>query len=480
MADTTTANNKKSINCNPCNEDRPTTKITAPTTTTAAANTHTNSEISSINAAIISDHHHANCNANDMIEVHLKLKVCRCHQKIGRKLANCNMSVSGDEKNVPNEIIRKKSSNKDIGKSDTSKNTADNSHAKCPINKMFKVKNRNVNDNSKIMNGDNDVLILKIRDLENTVEKTSTLNQWKNSNETNANGSGVNQTRSNQCSTKTKSIGTQHNSIKRVGSKKSGGGSELIVVSEDFKEQALKQNIVIDKKRKILKLMKSQKQNSKSLEDLPSSLTQEISVTSIKTVNSHDPLASSEMLKAISKSLDNVSQSSNGALDDVGSVELIFISDEFLNKATNSHRDIIIVNQDSPHRRLYSSMKDKSTRTREHMRKKTYSSDISNMIGDKLLSSASIAGSFSSAVHSNGKPKKIIEITEDFRRNSMKNKVIVLSDARKRLRDIKMKRNSSQESSVDDVQNKMTSHAFHSYDEEQEDLESKELKQTHL
>lgn len=299
----------------------------------------------------------------------------------------------------------------------------------------------------------------------------------------------------------TKSVGTQHfnshqfatNSL--VKSKKSTQNNEIIIVSDQFKAQALKnQNVVVDSKRKILKLMQSQRMNSRSLEDLrqncdplatngidnliagiPKNTHQSPSSQSF-TKNSSPQNFAGDALKAISKSVDNVSVTSDGGVfDNFGSVELVFISDEFLNKPNN--HNIIIVEENQSVSKL--------TKTVSQTGGPSSTGKIASTKPKKAITvSTSTDGSGTVATTStqakNGQKKKIISISDDFRRNSVKNKVVVLSEPRKRLKDMKLKRNSSQESSVDDVGNKITSHAFHSYDEEQENLESKELQQTHL
>lgn len=107
--------------------------------------------------------------------------------------------------------------------------------------------------------------------------------------------------------------------------------AKVIVITDDFKKKALNQEVFIDTKRKMLRYMKANKltNSSRSMDD----------------DNINEPIESAKLdkQKAISKSVDNVSQLSTelDQLDNVGSVELIFISDEFLNKIAKP--DVIIL-----------------------------------------------------------------------------------------------------------------------------------------
>lgn len=126
-----------------------------------------------------------------------------------------------------------------------------------------------------------------------------------------------------------KSLKTIQNTSKSVQmAKLANANAKVIVITDDFKKKALNQEIFIDTKRKMLRYMKANKltNSSRSLDD-----------------DEPDAPATIDKQKAISKSVDNVSQLSTelDQLDNVGSVELIFISDEFLNKV--SKPDVIIL-----------------------------------------------------------------------------------------------------------------------------------------
>lgn len=161
---------------------------------------------------------------------------------------------------------------------------------------------------------------------------------------------------------KTKSVGTQHDAnnaydpwirqtdtkstaSKLTGSKTSTTSSssssshltqklantnaKVIVITDDFKKKALNQEIFVDTKRKMLRYMKANKMTNSS--------------RSMDDDTEPDEPNKIDKQKAISKSVDNVSQLSTelDQLDNVGSVELIFISDEYLNKVVKP--DVIIL-----------------------------------------------------------------------------------------------------------------------------------------
>lgn len=140
----------------------------------------------------------------------------------------------------------------------------------------------------------------------------------------------IRQNSSSQTDTKTSSSSsTKNNSSKSVLTQKNTN-AKVIVITDDFKKKALNQEIFVDTKRKMLRYMKANKltNSSRSMDD---------------DNNEADEPVKLEKQKAISKSVDNVSQLSTelDQLDNVGSVELIFISDEFLNRVARP--DVIIL-----------------------------------------------------------------------------------------------------------------------------------------
>lgn len=329
---------------------------------------------------------------------------------------------------------------------------------------------------------------------------------------------------------KTKSVGTQHNAsaqcafdpwvkqstvvtdYKRSQSTKTGGSfsnyitvnpllnqklantnARVIVITDDFKKKALNQEVLVDTKRKILRYMKANKllSLSRSMDDVRiatatttakvddfnqmpavdnmnehqmNSSVLSIDKSTVVVGNNGDTTTGSantadvKKTKAISKSVDNISVLSTelDALDNVGSVELIFISDEFLNKVTD--QDVIVL-KNSP-------------------------KIPSALVARKLASGKTVNGNIDAdSTRKIAVRKQIVVITDEFRRKSIKNKKIVIVDEPKRnegasiksTKHQKLHRQSSAESSIDDVNNKITSRAFQSYDEETEHLESKEI-----
>lgn len=321
----------------------------------------------------------------------------------------------------------------------------------------------------------------------------------------NINVKQVNTHSSTNCHSKTKSVGTQHDAnsafdpwIKQnstsdphssntsttitnnavLNQKIANSNAKVIVITDAFKKKALNQEVLVDTKRKILRYMKANKllNSSRSMDDVRIA-NNEIDIAKDVNINEHqmntsilsidktgDDKDTTKMnmkkAKAISKSVDNVSILSTDmdALDNVGSVELIFISDEFLNKV--SEQDVIILKN--------------STQIQMASRKASSSGKCVN-----------------GNTESNGKnapacKQQIVVISDEFRRKSIQDKQILIVDEPKRNGNgsysgtnkpklNKLNRQSSAESSVDDVNNTYTSRAFQSYDEEPEHLESKEI-----
>lgn len=303
---------------------------------------------------------------------------------------------------------------------------------------------------------------------------------------------------------KTKSVGTQHDAngvnicsdpwIKQsdataaitstTTAHKYGtyNNAKVIIITDDFKNKALNQDVRIDTKRKILKYMKTNKSlgSSRSMDDVcidngdmaaagitdntndGRKIVKTKTATAATTVNNIDiyPIATNDktIAKAISKSFDNISLLSTeiDVLDNVGSVELIFISDEFLNKV--NQQDVIVLKNNG----------------------------VARSSGLKCANGGTI------------NDKQIVVVSDDFRRKSLQDQKIVIIDRPRKgssgnhdnasnsnITSIscgsgkahpKLNRQSSGESSVDDVSNKITSRAFQSYDEETENLESKDIK----
>lgn len=291
-----------------------------------------------------------------------------------------------------------------------------------------------------------------------------------------------------------------------ISQKLINSNAKVIVITDDFKKKALNQEVLIDTKRKILRYMKANKLmgSSRSMDDVRIGTDASgentssddnngghdkgANISSSQKASAKDTDKSTNMkknkTKAISKSVDNVSILSTemDALDNVGSVELIFISDEFLNEV--SSQDVIVLKRNSK-------IPQNLMRSKQHTINGSSMDYVDNGTGatnnkSQLRSVVSIEtgaiqvdGEMSSAKTSN--KKQIIVVSDNFRRKSLKNKKIVIIDEPKRRpgklsnNHPKLSRQSSGESSIDDVNNKITSHAFQSYDEASEDLESKEI-----
>lgn len=223
----------------------------------------------------------------------------------------------------------------------------------------------------------------------------------------------------------TKSVGTQYSSIKRNRNEKleQFNDGDIVVISNEFRENALNQQCLIDSKRKILKLLKSRKNiDWRSLDDMRPDPN--------NTINNNQSSANGPLTNVTK----NVISKSDSL---VASVELVFIPDECL--------------QETP--------------------KKVY------ILKDTV---PGLNKTILSKIQSNGndsEQKEIFFISDGYRKNSLKNKIVIVDDEPKRRnKPLKYLKNTVQQSSVDDVNNKMVSHAFHSYDEEDENLEKKELK----
>lgn len=232
----------------------------------------------------------------------------------------------------------------------------------------------------------------------------------------------------------TKSVGTQYSSIKRntnrnnVKSEKIQDG-DIVVISNEFRDNAVNQQCLIDSKRKILKLLKSRQNiDWRSLDDMrPTDATSMMTTTNNNGSPENGSLTNGTAKTVLSKS-DSL----------VASVELVFIPDECL--------------QETP--------------------KKVYIlKDTAPGLSSKILSKIH-------QQNGDAERKEIFFISDDFRKNSLKNSTVIVDDdvPKRRNKPLKYLKHSVQQSSVDDVNNKMVSQAFHSYDEEDDNLEKKELK----
>ncbi len=278
--------------------------------------------------------------------------------------------------------------------------------------------------------------------IDKLVERKICNNYTSNSNEMN-DGSIVRP--SNKISSKNsslrKSVGTQYSSIKRnrnndnkVVTEERINDGDIVVISNEFRDNALNQHCVIDSKRKILKLLKSRKNiDWRSLDDIVRPIDPTMSVGND---NNQSPVNGSSLTNDVTTIKTGLSKSDSL----VASVELVFIPDECLQETP---KKVYIVKDNVP--------------------------GLNKTILSKIQSNNST---------NDTERKEIFFISDGFRRNSIKNKICIVDDEPKprRNKPLKYLKNSVQQSSVDDVNNKMVSHAFHSYDEEDENLEKKELK----
>lgn len=181
----------------------------------------------------------------------------------------------------------------------------------------------------------------------------------------------------------------------------------------------------------------------------------------------NDCLNYRKSLNQFSLSFDNVSNNSD--TDDLGSVELVIISDEFINKSTDQNVTLL-------------KPKVASNRSKKINSK---SSAKQNAIAAAVAVSA-VAATKSSH-------KKLIVISEEFKRKSLENTVVIVNDddlkreipqqtksRQQTLKQMKNLHNDSIESFADDVQNKIKSFAFKSYDEDDGHLEKKIIESSDL
>lgn len=139
-------------------------------------------------------------------------------------------------------------------------------------------------------------------------------------------GKPLAKTTTGTCSS-TSNISSKSNLTQKI---QANSNAKVIVITDDFKKKALNQEVFVDTKRKMLRYMKANNGGGGSgrigeNEDVSASKLQDNQKT------------------GKSKSVDNLSQLSIelDQLDNVGSVELIFISDEYLNKVAKP--DVIIL-----------------------------------------------------------------------------------------------------------------------------------------
>ncbi|XP_055694109.1 uncharacterized protein LOC129796317 isoform X1 [Lutzomyia longipalpis] len=203
------------------------------------------------------------------------------------------------------------------------------------------------------------------------------------------------------------------------------------------------------KKKSIRKVLKSQKSEdgkmySKSVDDV--------------TLGSKKTLTVESDGKILSKSVQDLSEESHSEFSDMNSIELIIISDEFLNETTK--QEVIIVNdrKDIESRRQKLAVKDKPKRDKspkEVTRKST----------------------------TNQSRRRLVIISDEYKKKSLENKTIVVTkgkydNAPKKDEAPKKKQEKSIADAVGEINSKIISCVLQSYEEpEAAVLENKDIKQ---
>lgn len=314
--------------------------------------------------------------AEDIIEVNLKFRICKC----------------ATTKDITNECRRPSS-----GTTETPLNAADLNAICVLVHKNENNKIEIITKQSKASTDDDDVLVLRLSDVEHVSRK---------------NGRKQRSQSFHSCGNKSKQI--QRSATEPPPTPPPPPppiNNEIEIISNDCRNKSMPNK---DRQQKWLQSkMAIDAHRSMDADDDDQPPQQ-----SNKKVDTAD----------LSKSIDNVSLTE---LADVGSVELIFISSEDIAAAVENSRNVIVLNELNQQRHR------------------------TNRKGSRK--------------------KQLVFVTDDFRRNSLKQNKAVVVDPSRRRRPLKQLKESAQQTSIDDVGNKITSHAFHSYDEEQEDLERKEL-----
>lgn len=209
-------------------------------------------------------------------------------------------------------------------------------------------------------------------------------------------------------SKETKSIGTQHDY-----SDTNTNDKNVVVITDKFKKKCLEHNFNVVSCKASSK--KDKKSHSKSLEDLlsitnNSGIDQVITTTTTKTNN--EKLSTNKDNKKIltsrSKSVDDISTSSNDVIEGVDSVELIFISDEFLNKAKTP--EVIIINEPFP--------------INKHLQPSSISPQEALSYGNNNKNNKS--SNKRSPKEKSPRSKKLYVISDDFKNKSLNNTVIIV------------------------------------------------------
>lgn len=213
-----------------------------------------------------------------------------------------------------------------------------------------------------------------------------------------------------------RSSATQHDDEKSL--------KEVYFITDEFKKKCTDHHIVVKQN-----MTKKTRTFSRSMENL---LTPEVvrrdssgnehnklkieNGTNTTIANNKESNGKISKMKNRSKSVDDINTSSNEVLEGVESIELIFISDEFLNNAVQKKTEVIIVDDPS-----------KQTSPRP------IPSPNSQSVGeDKFLANNKFIKKSVSKICNSAKEKKLYVITDNFKKRSLNNTVIVVKQSDKK------------------------------------------------
>lgn len=224
-----------------------------------------------------------------------------------------------------------------------------------------------------------------------------------------------------------RSTGTQHDESfdNKSPNNQSSKNKEVYVITDEFKKKCTEHHIIV--KRNTAN-QKKKRPFSRSLENLSTPEVQRREfITTTSTKSAGQTKCDLDLTNGIpcnnvkrngkicetknrSKSVDDISTSSNEVLEGVDSVELIFISDEFLNKSNKEEPEVIIV--------------DPSPRP---------TPSPNSQSGDEKLSNGK-PSSRKSSQKSDKSPKdrKLYVISDDYKKRSLNNTVIVVKQREKK------------------------------------------------
>lgn len=232
-----------------------------------------------------------------------------------------------------------------------------------------------------------------------------------------------------------RSTGTQHEEPFDNKSPNNHGGSskskEVYVITDEFKKKCTEHHIIV--KRNTVNQKKQP--FSRSLENLATPEVQRREFVTAVTKPIIETKCDLELTngstggpthnikrngkisetKNRSKSVDDISTSSNEVLEGVDSVELIFISDEFLNKANKQETEVIIV--DDPAKQRPSPRITPSPNSQS---------------GEEKLTNGKSSSRKSSQKDKSPKDKKLYVISDDYKKRSLNNTVIVVKQREKK------------------------------------------------